>query len=72
MATKQVLHSPVSELAMTSLVEKFNHGWKNGMVANMATFFFLLGEFSGSQGSWANSNPRTRNLASEDFQLEAI
>jgi hypothetical protein len=24
---------------MTSLIENFNHGWKNDMVANMATFF---------------------------------
>jgi hypothetical protein len=31
---------------------------------------FLLGEFSGGQVSWATSNPRTRNLASGELQLE--
>ena len=33
---------------------------------------FLLGDFSKGQVYWATANPRIRNLASKDLQLEAF
>ena len=54
------------------LVEDFSYGWQkwHGWPTWQR---FLLGEFSKGQLSWwATSNPRTRNLASREFQLEAL
>jgi hypothetical protein len=43
---------------------------KNDMVPNMVNF--LLGDFYEGQAYLITSNPHTRNLASEDLQLEGI
>ena len=54
----------------TFLVEDFKHGRKMTWIPTWQQFW--LGEFPGSQVSWATSNPWTRNLASRELQLEAF
>jgi hypothetical protein len=54
--------------AKTSLVENFNMDGKIDMIANMATLFGR-GDSFGSQVSWANSKPQTRNLAFGELRL---
>jgi hypothetical protein len=54
--------------AMTSLLENLKHERKHDMV----TLLFARGKFFGGQVSWATSNPRTRNLASGELQLEVF
>lgn len=59
----------------TSPVENFMRALKNDMVVNMPTLFVREGEGGGPpevKFLGATSNPRRRNMASEEFQLEAF
>jgi hypothetical protein len=47
---------------------ELQHGWKIDMIANMTTLFGR-GDSFGSQVSWANSKPQTRNLAFGELRL---
>ena len=54
-----------------SLVKNSKDGCKK--ITWLSTWqHFLLGEFSEGRVSWVTSNPLTRNLASEELQLEGF
>ena len=57
-----------------TMAKNFSSGepqaWMEKMICLTTWQHFLLGKFSASKVSQANSNPRERNLASRELQLK--